>query len=108
MLYAKELVQYIDNNKNNTIRYGNDYSIQVYGGNTVQAHIMMFGHTIAKIEGADSSSINVYLCKENSEAIDYGECCVLKQNDSILKVFDTFSEHKDIESLLVALLQLKN
>lgn len=107
MLYAKELILYINDNKNRIIPFGNNYAIQVYGGDTVQAHIMMLDHTIAKIEGADSSFIKVYLCKEDSEDIAYGEGCVLKQNDSVLKVFDSFSEHKDIESLLIALLQLK-
>ena len=108
MKTVQELYFFIGRNQGKTIRYG-EYSIQVYSG-TTQAAIFHQTSAILKIEAKvdSNNTLSFYLPNESDpNSINYVKSSTLEFNDPIVKLYTSFSQHKSIEDVLVALLQLK-
>lgn len=107
MLYTKEIMDYIQVNQGKNNTYGNKYSVQVYNGQTLQANITHNERTIVKIEERAKGKLSFFLTKANEDdIISYAEGCELSSEDAVVNIFQTFSKHKDIEDVLIALLEL--
>lgn len=108
MISSKDIIEFIKNNKGQRIEYGSKYSIQVYDGDVLQANISHnYEEPFLKIEQRENESITLFLEKRNENGIiDYSHGCKLFEDDPIINLFEKFSDHPKIESVLIALLQL--
>ncbi len=108
MLNAKQLMDYMKENQGEILNYGEKFVIQVYNGPVLEACISVVGESpFLKIEPSKSKSISVFLEKTTEKGIiDYTNGCDLLESDSVMNLFNIFSEHPRIEQALIALLEL--
>ena len=108
MINTREIIDFIQKNKGETVRYGAGYSIQVYDGDVLQANISYKAEQpFLKIEQRVEGSIDVFLEEIDREGIiDYSHSCRLADNETIAGLFNTFSSHPQIEKALISLLEL--
>lgn len=112
MILAEDLQNYIRTHNGN---YGEEYTIglgfciQVYSDGR-QATIFHNGRAILRIAENDDIALRFNMPDNNDlKTIDYSttKTIALNGNTTVLDLYDTFSNHPDIEDALVALLLLK-
>lgn len=108
MFAIKDILNFIKVNKGEIISYGNDYFIQVYDSEALQANISQDDKIIVKIEQRGEKV--AFFCPQNSDEsiIDYSKGCYVEKNGNIFEMCEQFAEHKDFENIMIAMLQLKN
>lgn len=108
MIQVKDIMEFIESNKGNTIDYGSGYSIQVYDGSILQANVSYNGELpFLKIEQRKNGSITVFMVyQDNNEIINYACGCTLLEDEPVINLFKKFSNHPKIERALIALLEL--
>ena len=106
MVYIKDLIKFIQNNKGKYLHFDDKYEVEVYNNDTVQACIACKGEqAFAKIEGYDAQSVRLYLESEDRKGeIDYSKYCGLPYDADISCIFDEFRDHPRIEDTLISLL----
>lgn len=109
MIKVRDIVSYFNSNKGHVIAGGADIELQVYKSEALQANITKSGKVLLKLEERKEREYSIFLASEEVPSdISYAKACVLTENDSILKLYDTFKEHSKVEDALMAFLLLKN
>ncbi len=108
MTETKQLIEFIKKHKGEVIQYGNEYAIQVYDGDVIQANISCNKDIpFVKMEQRMQGSISLFLESEDDKGIiDYGNECKLMEHEPIINLFNTFKYHTKVEDALIALLKL--
>ena len=110
MKTVKDIKTFIDSKQSdlqNTYHIGTDYSFQVYRGVPRQAAMFFKDNPILKIEERNEKGLSFFLAEEdNKKAINYSKGCYINNDESIVNIFLTFENHKNIEEVLAYLLLL--